>query len=72
MHSSPILVVCNGKPVEVAAPNASVATLLAQLGFGSNGIAVERNHEVVPKAAWASTILTVGDRLEVVGFVGGG
>lgn len=65
-------VLCNGKSVEVTAPEATVATLLAQLGFGPTGVAVERNREVVPRAAWTTTALADGDRLEIVGFVGGG
>lgn len=62
---------CNGKPVEVP-EGATVGGLLAKLGFEKRNVAVERNHEVVPRAAWDTTTLTAGDRLEVVGFVGGG
>jgi len=65
-------VLCNGKSVEVTAPEATVATLVHQLGFGPVGIAVERNHQVVPRAAWTTTALADGDKLEIVGFVGGG
>lgn len=61
----------NGKPVEVPA-DATVVTLLQQLGFDGRGVAVERNRAVVPRAAWATTMLAEGDRLEIVGFVGGG
>jgi sulfur carrier protein len=35
-------------------------------------VAVERNREVVPRAAHASTLLEPGDRIEIVHFVGGG
>ena len=68
---SPVRVHCNGKPVELP-PEATVATLLTQLGFDGRGVAVERNRAVVPRAAWSSTNLSDGDRLEIVGFVGGG
>ncbi|WP_233104091.1 sulfur carrier protein ThiS [Haliangium ochraceum] len=43
-----------------------------QLGLGDRRVAVERNREVVPRAEHASTTLSDGDTLEVVGFVGGG
>jgi sulfur carrier protein len=35
-------------------------------------VAVERNGEIVPRGAHASTLLTEGDRLEIVVAVGGG
>lgn len=35
-------------------------------------IAVERNGEIVPKAAYTSVFLEDEDRLEIVQFVGGG
>ena len=35
-------------------------------------VAVERNGEIVPRGAHASTLLTDGDRLEIVAAVGGG
>ncbi len=36
------------------------------------GIAVARNREVVPKSAWASTVLAGGDRVEIVTAAAGG
>lgn len=68
---SPMRVHANGKPIEVPS-DATVATLLTLLGFDGRGVAVERNRAVVPRAAWSSTALADGDRLEIVGFVGGG
>jgi sulfur carrier protein len=50
----------------------TVAGLIAELGLGDRRVAVERNREVIPRAQHASTVLTAGDRLEVVTFVGGG
>lgn len=35
-------------------------------------IAVERNGEIVGKAAYGTTVLEDGDRIELVSFVGGG
>ena len=53
------------KPVEVAA-------LLSRLNLVGKKIAVERNGEIVPRSAHASTLLTDGDQLEIVVAVGGG
>ena len=69
--SSSIDVVINGKPRTVA-EGTTVLALLGELGLGDKRVAVERNLEVIPRAQHATTILTDGDRLEVVTFVGGG
>ncbi|MGE3332803.1 MAG: sulfur carrier protein ThiS [Rhodospirillaceae bacterium] len=50
----------------------SVEGLLAHLGIQSKKVAVERNLEIVPKSAFASTVLADGDRMEIVHFIGGG
>ncbi len=61
----------NGAPKEVAA-DLTLAGLLESLGVDPRRVAVERNLEIVPKAAYASTVLQQGDRVEIVQFVGGG
>jgi sulfur carrier protein len=50
----------------------TVAQLISELGLGDRRVAVERNRNVVPRAEHATTVLSEGDRLEVVTFVGGG
>jgi len=49
-----------------------VLGLLEKLELTGKKIAVERNGEIVPKSAHASTVLADGDRLEIVVAVGGG
>jgi len=61
----------NGEPRSVAA-GATVADLLAQLGFDQGPVAVERNRAVVRRADHGLTRLAAGDRLEIVTFLGGG
>ena len=61
----------NGEAREVA-PDTTVRALLSLLGVGEDPVAVERNREIVPRAQHACTLLSEGDRLEVVHFVGGG
>ncbi|MFH1804039.1 MAG: sulfur carrier protein ThiS [Pseudomonadota bacterium] len=51
---------------------ASVADLLGELDIVATKVAVERNLEIVPKTAYADTVLADGDRLEIVHFIGGG
>jgi sulfur carrier protein len=50
----------------------TVRDLVIQLGLGDVPVAVERNREIVPRAAHEHTTLRDGDELEVVHFVGGG
>ena len=50
----------------------SVADLVRTLSLEGKRIAVERNGEIVPKSRYADTTLVPGDRLEIVGAVGGG
>ena len=54
-------------------PGMTVLQLLRGLGIvEAQPVAVERNREIVPRAAHASTVIADGDSLEVVQFVGGG
>jgi sulfur carrier protein len=50
----------------------TVAALLEREQFRADRVAVERNGEIVRRAAFAETVLTPEDVLEVVSFVGGG
>lgn len=60
----------NGQSVDAAGK--TVAEYLAETGYNTVRIAVERNEEIVPKATYAETVLADGDVVEVVNFVGGG
>ena len=64
------MVTINGQSVEAAGK--TVAQYLAEEGYNTVRIAVERNLEIVPKAKYAETVLVDGDVVEVVNFVGGG
>jgi thiamine biosynthesis protein ThiS len=50
----------------------SLADLIAQLDLPAQRIAVEHNRSVVRRSEWESTLLSEGDRVEIVHFVGGG
>jgi sulfur carrier protein len=42
------------------------------MGLEGKRIAVEVNGEVVPRSRWGAALLADGDRVEIVGAVGGG
>jgi sulfur carrier protein len=50
----------------------SLTALVEKLGMKADRVAVELNHNIVPRDRWPETTLHDGDRLEVVHFVGGG
>jgi sulfur carrier protein len=57
---------------EALAPEASLASLVTELGLKADRVAIERNGEIVPRKDWSSVYLQNDDRLELVHFVGGG
>ena len=57
-------IVLNGEPAETAA--ATLAELLAELGFAEAQVATALNGDFVPRAARAATRLGPGDRVEIV------
>jgi sulfur carrier protein len=65
-------VTVNGAERELAVPGATVADLVREMGLEGKRIAVERNGAIVPRSRYAETPLENGDRLEIVGAVGGG
>jgi thiazole synthase len=72
MSDNPTLVIrVNGeeRPMPVGL---SVAAMLGQLGLDHRKVAVERNREIVPRAALADVEIAAGDAFEIVHFVGGG
>lgn len=64
------MVKINGESLEMAGK--TVSEYLSQTDYNKNRIAIERNGQIVPKAAYDETVLEDGDSLEVVSFVGGG
>jgi len=61
----------NGQPKQFPAP-LSIAELMAELDLAGKRVAVERNGEIVPRGLHGETLLTDGDRIEIVVAVGGG
>ena len=65
-----ITLTLNGVATDVDA--ATIGDLVLALGLQGKRIAVEKNGEIVPRSRYADTPLARGDRLEIVGAVGGG
>ena len=64
------MVQINGENLAVAGK--TVAAYLAEAGYDTQRLAVERNGEIVPRAQYGETVLQDGDSVEIVRFVGGG
>jgi thiamine biosynthesis protein ThiS len=64
-------VIINGEEQRLDGPD-TIDGLLAHLELDGRKVAIERNLEIVPKSAYATTWLADGDRLEIVHFIGGG
>ncbi len=63
-------IIINGQPLEVEA--AKLDEAMVKLGFADQRVAVAKNGEFVPQDNWATTILEVGDALEVLAPMQGG
>ena len=61
----------NGDALEIDGPLA-VDQLLAKLEINERRVAVEHNLQILKRAAYGSTMVRDGDRIEVVNAVGGG
>ena len=62
----------NGEEREFAADRFTLAVLVEQLGMKADRVAIELNRDIVARDRWPATLLSEGDRLEIVHFVGGG
>ena len=60
----------NGEELSLAGK--TLLDFLKEASYDPTRNAVERNGDIVPKRAYAETILEDGDLIEVVSFVGGG
>jgi sulfur carrier protein len=52
--------------------DATMSALIAQMELGDVRIAVEINEELVPRSTFDDHRLQPGDRIEIVGAIGGG
>lgn len=64
------MVIVNGESRSIA--GITLSEYLETTDYDPGRIAVERNGEIVPRNDYGAVILKDGDRIEIVGFVGGG
>jgi sulfur carrier protein len=67
-----INITINGNARQFDDTKFTLAQLVTKLGLTGKRLAIERNGEIVPKSLFAETPLVSGDKLEIVGAVGGG
>jgi sulfur carrier protein len=61
----------NGDPYPLYA-DTPLTALLERLNMRRGRVAVEINHEIVPRARYEETMIRAGDHVEIINFVGGG
>lgn len=66
------VITVNGEPRPWAAQTVRALVAAAGVAPERGGIAVALNGAVVPRAAWESTTVRAGDRIEIVHIVRGG
>ena len=64
----------NGELRSVHGPSdhAALSAVLGALSVRMELVAIALNDLIVPRAAWGRTLVSSGDRVEIVHFVGGG
>ena len=68
---SQLTIIVNGKETDVE-EGSVLSDLLKSLGLNPERLAVELNARIVRRADWHSTMISNGDKVEIVHFVGGG
>ncbi|MDE6833060.1 MAG: sulfur carrier protein ThiS [Ruminococcus sp.] len=63
------MITVNGEKLDFSG---NISELLDVLEYNGKRVAVELNENIVPKSEYDSTVLSDGDKLEIVRFVGGG
>jgi len=61
----------NGDPHEIIC-GSNLTELLNQLKIKKNKVAIEVNGEIIEKNKYPNLILSKGDKVEIVKFIGGG
>lgn len=65
-------IIINGNVKVFNVANLTMAGLVAELDLVGKRLAIEKNGEIVPRSQFADVFLQEGDKLEIVGAVGGG
>lgn len=66
-----VSITLNGERRSLHSP-LTVRGLLRRLGLDEDAVAIERNRRIVARTDWKGVLVSSGDRIEIVHFVGGG
>lgn len=64
-------IVLNGAAREVT-ESTTISSVLEEVGINPDRVVVEVNLQIIDRLHFKSTFFKEGDRVEVIGFVGGG
>jgi sulfur carrier protein len=62
----------NGNMQQLDGENMTISALVMTLNLTGKRLAIEKNGEIVPRSQFPEVHLQDGDKLEIVGAVGGG
>jgi sulfur carrier protein len=62
----------NGNLKQLTDENMTISALVVTLNLTGKRLAIEKNGEIVPRSEFDIVTLCDGDKLEIVGAVGGG
>ena len=65
-------ILINGNLKQLDSENVTISALIMTLNLTGKRLAIEKNAEIVPRSQFDTVILRDGDKLEIVGAVGGG
>ena len=65
-------IMINGKKRHLDGENMTISKLVVTLNLIGKRLAMEKNGEIVPRSQFDATSIVEGDKLEIVGAVGGG
>lgn len=65
-------ILINGNVKEFDGENMTISNLVVTLNLVGKRLAIEKNGEIVPRSQFHTAMLNDGDKLEIVGAVGGG
>ncbi|PRS42715.1 thiamine biosynthesis protein ThiS [Bacillus sp. RJGP41] len=64
--------IINGEKIRISAEESTVTGLLQHFNLHQKVVIVELNDEILAKESLSETLLSNGDKVEIVHFVGGG
>lgn len=65
-------IIINGNLKQLDRENVTISALVVTLNLTGKRLAIEKNGEIVPRSQFETVNLRDGDKLEIVGAVGGG